>query len=67
MTSPSDNRLLRIAEVCRWLNVSKTTIYKWVKEGRFPEPIILADHASRWREDEVGEWLNSRPTGVKND
>ena len=66
MISPSE-KLLRIREVSEWLGVSKTTVYKWVKEGRFPEPVILADHASRWVEAEIVDWLASRPRGVKDD
>jgi prophage regulatory protein len=61
MTSPSE-KLLRISDLCKWLNVSKSTIYKWVREGRFPKPILLGDNASRWRESLVVEWLDSRPT-----
>lgn len=66
MQSPSE-KLLRIREVAKWLGVSTTTIYKWVKEDRFPKPIILADHASRWVEAEIADWLASRPRGVKDD
>lgn len=66
MTSPSNN-LLRVSEVCRWLNVSKSTIYKWVKDGHFPQPLVLGDHASRWQESDIEEWLNSRPRGVQDD
>jgi prophage regulatory protein len=66
MTSPSDN-LMRISEVATWLNVSKTTIYKWVREDRFPPPIILGDHASRWLESDIAAWLTERPRGVQDD
>lgn len=70
MTSPS-KKMLRIAEICDWLNVSKSTIYKWVKDGNFPQPIILGDGdrsaASRWVEQEVIDWLEERPRGVQND
>ena len=66
MTAPS-NKMLRIAEISEWLNVSKSTIYKWVKDGNFPKPLILGDGdrsaASRWMEREVNEWLDSRPRG----
>lgn len=66
MTSPSE-KLLRIREVSERLGVSKTTIYKWVKEERFPEPVILGAHASRWVEQEISDWLADRPRGVKSD
>jgi prophage regulatory protein len=70
MTSPS-KQMLRVSEIADWLNVSKTTIYKWVKDGNFPEPIILGEGdrsaASRWLKEEVDLWLQSRPRGVQGD
>ena len=32
-----------------------------VKAGEFPKPIELSDRRIGWREDEVDEWLASRP------
>ena len=70
MTSPS-KQMLRVSEIADWLNVSKTTIYKWVKDGNFPEPIILGEGdrsaASRWLKEEVDLWLQSRTRGVQGD
>lgn len=68
MTSRS--KLLRVGEVSEWLNISRSTIYKWVSDGEFPQPVVLGQDdgkrsASRWREDEVLEWLDSRPRGVQ--
>ena len=68
MTSRS--KLLKVGEVSEWLNVSRSTIYKWVHEGEFPEPVVLGQDdgkrsASRWKEDEVIDWLDSRPRGVQ--
>lgn len=65
---PSRPKLLKIAEVCEWVCVSKSTIYKWVQEGSFPKPLILGGDdakasASRWLEDEVENWLRNRPRG----
>ena len=70
MTSPS-KKMLRISEVTEWLNVSKSTIYSWVREGDFPKPIILGNGdrsaASRWLKEEIDLWLESRPRGVQGD
>lgn len=69
MTSPSRPKLIKISEVCEWLCVSKSSIYKWVNDGTFPKPVILGPDegpkvsASRWREDEIQEWLDNRPRG----
>tara|TARA_R100001460_G_C3511610_1_gene171531 strand:- start:191 stop:400 length:210 start_codon:yes stop_codon:yes gene_type:complete len=66
----SRSKLLKVGEVSEWLNVSRSTIYKWVNEGEFPEPVVLGQDdgkrsASRWKEDEVVDWLESRPRGVQ--
>jgi prophage regulatory protein len=70
MTSPS-KKMLRVSDIADWLNVSKSTVYKWVKEGNFPEPIILGEGdrsaASRWPLEDVQAWLDSRPRGVQGD
>ena len=66
----SRSKLLRIGEVSEWLNISRSTIYKWVNDGEFPEPEVLGQDdgkrsATRWREEEVQEWLETRPRGVQ--
>ena len=66
----SRSKLLRIGEVSEWLNISRSTIYKWVYDGEFPEPVVLGQDdgkrsATRWREEEVQEWLETRPRGVQ--
>jgi len=66
MHSPSD-KLLKIGEVSERLGVSKNAIYKWVKNNRFPKPIILGESSSRWFEKEVEQWLMERPRGGSND
>ena len=70
--SHSNKLLLRVGELSDWLGVSRSTIYKWVKEDRFPEPLILGQSdgkrsASRWKTSEVVEWLVSRPRGVQHE
>ena len=44
--------------------VSKSTIYRWIKEGRFPAPVRLQKgkerkrgDASVWRVSDVEKWL----------
>ena len=66
--SEQDDRLLKAVEVCRWLNIAESTLYKWIKADRFPKPISLGDEsdlnsASRFFKSEVEEWLYARPRG----
>lgn len=58
MTTPT--RLLRLPEVMRLTGYSRDSIYRLARQGRFPQRIDLSDRASRWREDEVAAWIESR-------
>ena len=58
------DRILRTPEVVRITGLSKTTIWRRVKSGDFPAPVKLGSLATRsvgWREDEVKNWIDSRP------
>jgi len=66
--SEKDDRMLRMSEVSRWLAVDQSTLYKWIKAGRFPKPVALGDEedqnsASRFFKAEIEEWLYARPRG----
>ena len=57
----SDNRLLRLREVLALCGLSRSTIYRKMREGSFPEPLKVGVRAVRWREAEIEDWLASRP------
>ena len=52
-------------EISSWIKVSKSTVYKWVKDGQFPKPVMLGkpekNGTSRWIKDDILEWLSKRP------
>ena len=57
-------RIMRVPEVVQVTGLSKTTIWRRVKNGDFPAPVRLGSLATRsvgWRESEVKGWLGSRP------
>jgi predicted DNA-binding transcriptional regulator AlpA len=39
--------------------VSKTCLWQWVKAGKFPQPIKLADNVTVWKASDVYGWLES--------
>ena len=43
-------------------NVSEQTIWRWVKQGYFPEPKYIGGKAF-WSAEEVSEFIESSPTG----
>ena len=59
-------RLLTKAEVLELLGVTYTTVFTWMREGRFPLSIELGPSGGRstkiaWLADEVYAWIASRP------
>jgi len=50
--------LIRISEVCRLVGVCRSTIYRWVSEGSFPQPVRIGDRAVRWRIEDIEAWRN---------
>lgn len=55
-------RLLRLPEVIEVTGLGRDTIYRYIREGRFPRQRRISERASGWREDEIGAWVDSRPT-----
>lgn len=53
--------ILRIDEVTRRTGLSKATIYALIKQGRFPRPRLLGKRGVGWIEEEIEEWIRSRP------
>ena len=54
-------QMLRRQDVEKKTGLSKATVYRLVKERKFPQPIQLTERAVAWRSEEIDEWLESRP------
>lgn len=50
------SQLLKIAEVQKRAQLSRASIYNYVKAGKFPAPVKLGKH-SRWVESEVEQYI----------
>ena len=53
--------LLRRPEVEALTTLSRSSLYKMMREGNFPEPIRVGLRAVRWRACEVKDWVAGRP------
>lgn len=64
-----ENTMLRRVEVERICGLSRSTIYRLLKEGKFIQPIRIGPRAVRWWRQEVYDWLSTRPraTGEADD
>jgi len=62
MKSVNENasRILRRKQVEELTGLSRSTLYKFIKEGLFPQPISLGSRAVGWIGSEVDQWISKR-------
>ena len=60
METQSNTRLLTQKDVEEIVRLSKTSLYRYMRAGQFPEPLRIGPKAVRWRADEVQDWIESR-------
>ena len=61
MTTPTvEKKLLRIADVLEMTSISRSTLWRLVKAGRFPAPLKVGGpngRAVRWLREDIEEWI----------
>jgi prophage regulatory protein len=50
-------RILSRAEVRALTGLSATTIWREIRAGRFPQPIVLSPNRKGFREDDIAAWV----------
>ena len=55
------SRLLRLPEVTSVTGLGRDTIYRLIREGKFPAQRRISDRASAWNEEDIRAWIESRP------
>ena len=56
--------IIRSHELCRKTGLSRTTIWRLERAGRFPSRLQLGENSVGWLEQEVQAWIESRPRGL---
>lgn len=41
-------------------NIGKTTLWRWVRDGLFPQPVRVNGRAIGFRESDILDWLNGQ-------
>lgn len=57
---PTD-RFIRVKEVLEATGLKRSTLFKLVRDGRFPRQRQLTDRATGWLASEVQQWMAERP------
>ena len=55
----------RAKDILPFLPFSKTTLFEWSKDGRFPAPVKLSPTMTAWSYADVHEWLDSHTSTTK--
>ncbi|MEQ6886470.1 AlpA family transcriptional regulator [Salicola sp. Rm-C-2C1-2] len=53
-------RIIRLREVMELTGLARSTIYKYVEAGTFPQPVPLGGRSVGWVEQEVEDWVMAR-------
>jgi prophage regulatory protein len=52
--------LLRLRQVTARTGMSRSTIYSYIKDGRFPAPVTISERCVAWVETEIDRWIEDR-------
>ena len=56
-----EDRLLRRREVEEITGLSRSTIYRQMPMGEFPQSVKVGRKGVRWRASDIYAWMQSRP------
>jgi prophage regulatory protein len=65
-TKMSEDKYLRVKQVCERTGLSRPTIYNMMKAGTFPMKTALGERAVAWLESEILTWMEARKTFEKS-
>lgn len=57
-----ENPLICQRDLCRFIGVSRSTLFRWEKDGSFPRRLRIGQRRIAWRLTDVEDWLKSRRT-----
>ena len=62
-------KILKLPEVMERCALSRSSIYAYIQNNKFPKPVLLGERAVGWIEEEISSWLDQRVElrGTKND
>ncbi len=56
-----NHTIIKLPEVMRVTGLSRSSIYRLARLGKFPAPLKLSERSIGWRSSDVKEWVDSRP------
>jgi prophage regulatory protein len=50
-------------EICSTTGKSRSTIWRWVRSGHFPEPVKLGPNTVAWTQAQLDAWVATKCKG----
>jgi prophage regulatory protein len=54
-----NEQLLRLKQVVQLTNISRATIWRWVKAGNFPKPMKITNRVVVWKNSDIQAYIAS--------
>ena len=51
------SRIIKLREVCHYVGIGRSTLYRRVSEGTFPAPVRLGPRSIGWKTRDILAWL----------
>ena len=55
-----EERLLRLREVVEITSLSRSTIYRMMNAGQFPQSVKIRSRSVRWKLSDINAWMDSK-------
>ena len=53
-------KFYRVSQLVEMSNVSKSSIYLWVSQGKFPKSFKIGGGTSIWSDQDISEWIEEK-------
>jgi prophage regulatory protein len=53
-------QFLDLQDVLNLVNLGRSTIYRMIREQKFPKPTKLGKRATRWTNTDIEHWISQR-------
>ncbi|MBN1662868.1 MAG: AlpA family phage regulatory protein [Deltaproteobacteria bacterium] len=60
-------KFYRLPDVQARYGISRSTVYKWISEDKFPSPVMLGPRVSAWPEEKLDQFDETILTQNKRD
>jgi prophage regulatory protein len=60
-TMPEPDRIIRLKTVLHRSGLSRSTVYRKIKEGTFPPQVPISANGAGWSEAEINRWVANPP------